>query len=315
MHPALRRPPAAGHGGRIMAGMRASARRAWIAAWVCVCAGLAACAHEPRVLYEGRSAYNSLIVTQGRDGLRTLRFEPGGARQSVVDPRDPTHLALPYLKAALIGLALCEAPRRVLIVGLGGGTLPRFLRHYYPEALIDVVDIDPDVVRVAREYFAFREDPGLRVHVADGRSYVERVHEPYDLVFLDAFDAHSVPTHMTTQEFLAAVRRAVREDGVVVGNLWNSAHNALYAPMVRTYRSVFEAVRIVRVREDVNHIVLALPRAAPDDAALARRTSAVAARAGFGFDPAAALATPVPDEDAAIAGARVLRDPPARSAP
>ncbi|HYU70856.1 MAG TPA: hypothetical protein VEL09_16165, partial [Burkholderiales bacterium] len=80
------------------------------------------------VIHEKASPYNTIIVTEDHKGMRTLLFERGGGRQSVVKPGDPDHLELPYARVALAGLALCEEPRRILVVGLGGGTLPMFLR-------------------------------------------------------------------------------------------------------------------------------------------------------------------------------------------
>ena len=72
-------------------------------------------------------------------------------------PGDPAHLEFEYARIALIALALARnPPERVLVVGPGGGTLPQFLRMAYPEARIDVAEIDPAVVRVAEDYFNLR---------------------------------------------------------------------------------------------------------------------------------------------------------------
>src|SRR3990172_5857273 len=156
---------------------------------------LAALAHAGEtVLYEKASAYSTIVVTEEEHGLRTLRFGRGGPRQSVVKLGDPDYLALPYARVALVGLAMCEEPRRILVVGLGGGTLPSFLRKHYPDAVIDAVEIDPEVVDVARKFFGFREDARMQAHVGDGRNFIENVRPPgYDIIFLDAFGTDSVP--------------------------------------------------------------------------------------------------------------------------
>lgn len=262
---------------------------------------------ETIVLYDKPSPYGHIVVTQEAEGLRTLRFERGGARQSVVKPDDPRHVELSYARAALIGLALQEDPRRVLVIGLGGGTLPRFLHAHYPAASIDAVDIDPDVVQVAKDYFGFREDARLRAHVADGRRFIEQVRTPYDLIFLDAYGASSVPAHMATEEFLRTVRRALNPTGVLVGNLWSGDHNRLYAPMARTYEQVFETVKIVPAGG--NRIVLALPRQdALDTDALVRRARRVSESKRFQFDLGAMVAEQSEREREAIRRARVLRD-------
>ena len=140
----------------------------------------AASAAALKVLYEKTSPYNKIVVTEDDQGLRTLSFG-NGVRQSVVKPGDPDHLELRYAPAMLAALALVEEPRRVLIVGLGGGTIPGFLRKHYPRTAIDVVDIDPDVVAVAKRFFGFREDSLMRAHVMDGRKFIEECRNPYDV--------------------------------------------------------------------------------------------------------------------------------------
>ncbi len=241
-----------------------------------------ACAHQT-VLYEKPSAYSTIIVTE-EDGSRVLRFEKGGARQSLVRLGDPDYLGLPYARVAFVGLALSEEPRRILVVGLGG-TLPTFLRKYYPNATIDAVDIDPDVVYVAKRFFGFREDSRMRAHVDDGRQFIENIRQPYDVIFLDAFGTDSVPPHMTTQEFLLAVRRAVKPGGVVIGNIWSRDSNPHYDSMVRTYQEVFDELFILDVQGAGNKILLALPRKQPlgrDE--LARLAREVSAAKRFRFD-------------------------------
>ena len=233
---------------------------------------------DQTVLYEKASAHSTIVVTEEDNGLRVLRFGRGGARQSVVKLGDPDYLALPYVRVALVGLALSEEPRRFLVVGLGGGTLPMFLRKHYPDAMIDAVDIDPEVVDVAKNFFGFREGELMRAHVADGRRFIEQSRQPYDAIFLDAFSSESIPAHLTTQEFMRAVRRALKPGGVVISNVWGRYSNPLYDSMVRTYQEVFDELFILDVQGAGNMILLALPRRQPlrrgELAQLARKVSA-----------------------------------------
>lgn len=271
---------------------------------------LVALAHAGEtVLYEKASRYNTIVVTEGDGGVRTLRFGRGGARQSVVKPGDPDYLALPYARVALVGLALSGEPRRFLVVGLGGGTLPMFLRKYYPEAAIDAVDIDPKVVAVARKFFGFREDELMQAHVADGRRFIEKTRRPYDAIFLDAFGTDSIPTQLTTQEFLQAVRRAVAPGGVVIGNVWGRSANALYDSMVRTYQEVFDDLFILNVQGSGNVILLALPRRQPlDREALAQLAREVSAARRLPFDLGEPGRYRFLDARAQSQSGRVLRD-------
>ena len=109
-----------------------------------------------------------------------------------------------------IGLAVVEEPKRILIVGLGGATIPNFLHKHYPRTTIDVVDIDPDVVVVAKKFFGFKDDPTMRAHVADGRKFVEESRDRYDIIFLDAYGRDNIPYHLATREFLQAARARYR---------------------------------------------------------------------------------------------------------
>jgi spermidine synthase len=226
----------------------------------CICAGGLETAAQSRILFETNSAYNTIVVTEDQEGLRTLSFERNGARQSVVKVGDPDHLELPYARAMLVSLAMVRDPARVLVVGLGGGTLPMFLRRHYPAATIDAVDIDPGVVEVAKAYFGFREDERMRAYVRDGRAFIEQCDRPYDLILLDAFGSDSIPRALTTREFLESVRRALTPRGMAVANLWSQASNPLYGSMVRTYEVVFAQLYRLDVPGAGNVILFALPR-------------------------------------------------------
>ena len=271
---------------------------------------LASGCNAQSVLHESNGPYGEVIVTQERDGLRTLRFERSGARQTVVKPGDPAHLELAYARSMTTGLALVDAPARSLVVGLGGGSLPMFLRHYYPAMRIVAVDINPQVVDVARRYFDFREDALLRGIVADGRRFIEEaIPGSYDLILLDAFGANSVPKALTTQEFLQAVRRALAPGGVVVGNVWGRGLNPIYDDMLRTYQEVFDETVVVSPGDYGNNLVIALPRAIGlTQATLAARAHALAAERGFRFDPGAAVKAGFVSLGERNPARRVLRD-------
>ena len=244
----------------------------------------AACAPRPDVVAEPREGGDGkLYVVNEANGTRTLRFEPNGARQTSIIPGRPDVLVLEYSRVAMLGLALATRPKRVLIIGLGGGAIPMYLRHHLPDLVIDVVDIDADVVRVARTHFAFREDDRLTAHVADGRRFIEGSTDSYDIVWLDAYSNDGVPYALTTREFLEAVHARVAPDGLVVANLW--PRSRYYPHMVQTYRAVFQELQLVRVPHRGNTILVALPRRRGlDRAAVIAASRALGARLELGFD-------------------------------
>jgi spermidine synthase len=253
-------------------------------AWVGVAAiGTPALAQQ-KVLYEKASPYTKIKVTEDENGLRTLLFD-NDVRQSVGKAGDPAHLELPYARSMPAGLAFVDPPQRMLIVGLGGGTIPSFLHKHYPRTHIDVVDIDPDVVDVAKRFFGFREDATLRAYVNDGRRFVEESRRPYDVIFLDAYGPDNIPDHLATREFLEAVRRKLTPRGIAVANVWSSHSNPLYHSMVRTYQEVFDELYLQDVPGAGNRILVALPwKAQFRTADLAQRARRIAREKNFPFD-------------------------------
>ncbi|MFP2909737.1 spermidine synthase [Pyxidicoccus sp. 3LFB2] len=208
-----------------------------------------------------------VVVTEDTQGLRTLRFEEGGARQSVVWPGEPLRLEAAYTRVSMVGLAFVPRPERILVVGLGGGAIPMFLRTLLPEAAIDAVELEPEVVEAAKLYCGFQEDASLRVHVADGRSFIEASGPPYSLIFLDAYGPDSIPGHLATREFLGAARARLTPDGAVVGNVWESLSNPLFDSMLRTWQVSFQQLHRFDVESTTNRILVGLSHPEPSSRA------------------------------------------------
>jgi spermidine synthase len=275
----------------------------------CALVPLHAARAAERLLIERRSAFGTVLVHEDPSGLRTLRFGHGGARQSVVRPGDPDHLELAYVRAMPVAFAYAPDATRALLVGLGGGSLPMLLRHRMPSLRTDVVEIDPVVVEVARSHFGLIEDARLRVHVDDGRRFVERAEARWDVVALDAYDARSVPRRLATVEFLRAVRRVLAPGGVAAANVWADAANAQYGAMVRGWREVFDEVAVLEVVGVANRWVIGLPWSpAPPRAELLRRCEALAARMALRHDLAAMARAGLRPVGTDGDGARALRD-------
>src|SRR5690606_32418296 len=109
----------------------------------------------------------------------------------------------------------------VLIVGLGGATLSLALAKILPEAIIDSVEIDPGVDRVAEQSFRYQQGATQRLLIEDGRAYVERMRKEgrhYDMIMLDAFDVDYIPAHLLTREFFEHIHAILAPDGVLAAN-------------------------------------------------------------------------------------------------
>jgi spermidine synthase len=238
------------------------------------------------LLYEGQTMSGLTKVTQDVDEIRTLRFGKQGTRQSVVKIGDLDYLGLPYARSAMIGLAFTEQFDRILVLGVGAGNIPMFLRKHYSDAQIDVVDIDPQIIALAKQYFNFLEDDLLHAYALDGRAYVENVQKPYDLIFLDAYTAAGIPSHLATKEFLRSLKKALKPSGAIIANMWSTPKvNPLYRSMLRTYQEVFQEVYTLRVPTAGNKIVIALSklRAVPLNR-IAQRAQLISAQKQLPFD-------------------------------
>ncbi len=231
-------------------------------------------AEEEKTIFTKVTPYATIIVKKSNRGLVTLWFSGAKYPDSTVKLGDPDHIEYEYAQAITAALVLAREPKRVLVVGLGGGTLPTFFRKQYPRMVIDTVDIDPGVVDVAKKFFGFREDAAMHAYVEDGRRFIEKCVTPYDIIFLDAYGSENIPYHMATKEFLQAVRRALTPNGLVAANIWVPADNRLHDEMVRTYQEVFGSVYLVETAYGPNEIVLAMPAKTPlERASFARRAS------------------------------------------
>jgi spermidine synthase len=203
---------------------------------------LPAFANNMKLVHSERSLYRDVMVYE-YDGQRCICFvrECRVGRQSCSFLAAPSEFVMEYTKMILAGsLALNPDPKTVLIIGLGGGTLPTAMAKVLPQARIDVVEIDPAITQVARRYFSFRDGGNTRVFEMDARVYVKRAGREgrkYDLVVLDAFDREYIPEHLLTREYLTEVKALLKPGSVLAANTFSNTR--LYDCESVTYASVF----------------------------------------------------------------------------
>ena len=192
-----------------------------------------------RVLFEADSIYHHIIVAED-SYARYLQFDR--AFQSGMLLSDPFESPFLYAVYAHLGLIFSPKLRRVLVVGLGGGSIPKRFWRDYPEITIEVAELDPMVVDVAKRFFEVREDPRLRIFVQDGRLFLRRTPRKYDLIILDAYFAESIPFHLTTEEFYRLLKSRLAPGGIVVSNIigaLDGPRSALFRAMYKTLGQVF----------------------------------------------------------------------------
>jgi spermidine synthase len=243
-----------------------------IAGSVLVRRGVDAAGAKP--VFVGDSAYHHIVVTD-HGPMRSLRFNVGV--QSTMRRSDPFGPGLMYTDSFHIGRLLRPRARRILLIGLGGGTAARQFTQYYPDAEVDVVDVDPVVVDVAQQFFAVKPGPRLRIHTGDGRTFLKRSRQTWDLVVVDAYTTNrygdTLPPHLVTREFFNDVAARLSEDGIV--HFHCAFGNApLLGSLHATMRSVFS--NVLRTRGEL--LASRVPMIATGDVLRARAAASPASR-------------------------------------
>jgi spermidine synthase len=181
---------------------------------------------------------------------------------SYTDLNDPLYIEYEYIRI-YEELVRWQAKKRgafrSLFLGGGGYTFPRFIEAKYPKAEIHVVEIDPEITRVAQKHLGVQENTKIRSFNEDGRWFVMNCKEKgsYDFIFGDAFNDLSIPYHLTTKEFAMQMKGLLRPDGVLMANVIDSFKKGAFMPSyIRTLEEVFGKgnVHLITLSSDHDHI-------------------------------------------------------------
>lgn len=194
------------------------------------------------VIYQTQSEYYEIVVTEESEGERYL--ELSGSQSSALDLDDPDNHLYDYydlLHTSTLYYQNESSINNALVIGGGAGVLPNRIASKY-DATVDVAEIDPEVKRVAYEYFdAERED--VEWHIEDGRVFLEDRDKEYDLIMINAFKGiNSVPIHLTTEEFYNVTEDSLSQNGVIATNVISSVkgkNGFLSRSVARTKDSVY----------------------------------------------------------------------------
>ena len=216
---------------------------------------------EAAVVHEVTSPYHHIRVVD-QTGFRSLCFD--NATQSQVAIGSPLKGHFEYTEYFHSAWLWNARITNVLMVGLGGGTTQQAFEHYYPGITIKTVEIDPAVLQVARDYFSFKESQRQRVQVEDGRVFLRRSTERYDLIILDAYVhgryGSAIPQHLATKEFFESVRDHLSTNGVIAYNVIGTVNDwqaDLVGAIYHTLNTVYPQVYIFKAASSLNLVLVA----------------------------------------------------------
>jgi spermidine synthase len=193
------------------------------------------------------------------DGMLSLQFD-ALCLQSEMNIEDPDQLVFSYTRAMMSFLLFEPSPRRIAMIGLGGGSLAKYCYRYLPQAEIAVVEINPGVIALRNEFAIPADDARFKVLLGDGAVFVKESSDLFDVLMVDGFDTTGLPDALCSQQFYDDCFASLADNGIMVANLWSN--NGLHGALASRIETSF-AGRIVMVNADdsPNQIVLAFKNA------------------------------------------------------
>ena len=214
------------------------------------------------ILAKTRSRFNEVYVIQNGT-QREMWFKGGGSffLQSRMDTETRKFPVLVYSRMMLASLLFQHSPKNILMLGLGGGSISKFLHHRFPEAGLDVVEVDPKVIELCKNFFYLQESENYRLHAMDARIFVQNQigKKTYDLILLDVYKSGSVPYHLKTKEFYREILELLNPGGVVASNLYGKS-NLLKPEDRATFDSVFRGLYFFEDPDQVATVLIATDR-------------------------------------------------------
>jgi len=192
-----------------------------------------------KIIHTADSDYGTMWV-HDNDGIRCLTFKkpPTRVAQSCMYLEKPNHLIFGYSHIFLSSLFLKDSPQKILLLGLGGASIPKALNILAPRAHLDIVEINSALVPIVNEYFSFNENQKTNIIIADGAEFVKNAPaDSYDIILLDAFDSKYIPPALLTDEFMNNVKRIMTKNGIIASNTFIDSKT--YDLESKLYKDVF----------------------------------------------------------------------------
>ena len=240
---------------------------------------------EARKIYTHNSENESIVVwEQGK--LRWMSFDE--IMQTVINLSNPTQLVAPFSRAMFASLLFVDTPRRVLLVGMGGGAIARHFHNLDANVMGDVVEWSDDVVRIAKTFFEFPgEDNGWKTYISDARNYIKSTTNKYEMIMVDVAERSQTPDWVSDINCLERFKKILMTNGIVVFNLLVSDGN-IFLEFLRNIRKVFDGkTACLSVPDYQNIVVFAFKKASlySDINELKGRISYLEQKWGMEFGP------------------------------
>ncbi|HEX5364682.1 MAG TPA: transferase [Gallionella sp.] len=191
-----------------------------------------------------------------RDGILSLHFNTSSI-QSEMSIDAPDELVIPYTRDMMSFLLLEPSPKRIAMIGLGGGSLAKYCYRHLPQADITVVEISPDVIALRNEFAIPPDDERFSVLLGDGAAFVRDAGKPFDVLIVDGFDEGGLPAELGSQQFYDDCFSSLTGTGLMVANLWLG--HPRYDQCLRRIRTSFgDRVVVINADDGLNRTAIAV---------------------------------------------------------
>ncbi len=160
------------------------------------------------------------IQISEKRGVRYLHFGSDWV-QGAMKIRQPNVLELEYTRKMVSCLeqATDDWPQQVLIIGLGAGSLVKYIHKQHPNAQLTVVEIAPEVVIATQHYFKLPDSPRIDIQLGDGVAFLQQTKQCYDWILIDGYDAHGDVGELESEAFYQCCRDHLNPRGRLVVNI------------------------------------------------------------------------------------------------
>ena len=213
---------------------------------------------EKDLAYEGESIYNYLQVKEGEDSVILSTNVLFGVQSIHMKNESLTGMYYDYaLAAPVLAGATEKDSMNILILGMGSGTYAGQCNQFFPQAVVEGVEIDQKITDLAREHFELPEE--IEVATYDGRAYLKGTAKKYDVIMVDAYQDITIPFQMSSKEFFREVQNHLTEDGVMVVNMNMKSQEKgnINEYLSDTIASIFPCVYTVNVESGTNRELFA----------------------------------------------------------
>ena len=223
--------------------------------WQSICNFFVPHQEQQQLLFKTETQYFNIEVREDSAKIRHLVFLPYYGSQSTWNPQQPNKIYSPSLKTLCVTLATTpQLPKKYLFLGMGAGLMPRFIHRHFPQAQIDIVELDPEVPKIAKKYFGYKSHAKTTIITADARVYINNCKKRYDVIIVDVYNAKAVPFAVTTQEFFSRLKACLTPQGVAGVNLANLGNEKFLVSELFTISQVFNNLLIYACPGDSNFI-------------------------------------------------------------